>query len=139
MASFLYDSFLRDVTTGPIDMDTDSFKVMLCTSSYTPNRATHTKRSDITNEVTGTGYTAGGAAIVFTPALDTSGHKETFTPADVSWTTSTITARYAVIYKSRGGASSADELVALIDFATDQSSSSGTFTLHASAPISLTG
>jgi hypothetical protein len=49
---------------------------------------------------------------------------------------STITARKAVWYKSRGGASSADELVAVNDFGSDVISSSGTLTLPA-ATITL--
>lgn len=49
----------------------------------------------------------------------------------VSWTSSTITARKAVYYKSRGGASSADELVAVVDFGSDFISSNGNFNLSA--------
>jgi hypothetical protein len=50
----------------------------------------------------------------------------------VNWASSTITARAAVIYKSRGGASSADELVCYVDFGADVSSSAATFSLGAS-------
>ena len=133
MASFIYNSFIRDVLTGAIDMDTDTFKVMLTTSAYTENKDTHTKRSDVTNEVTGAGYTAGGAATTVTvAAVDTANDDVEITIGAASWSTSTITARKAVIYKSRGGASSADELVAVIDFASDVISTAGTFTLTAS-------
>ncbi|WP_447910583.1 hypothetical protein [Brevundimonas bullata] len=133
MASFIYNSFIRDVLTGAIDMDADTFKVMLTTSAYTENKDTHTKRSDVTNEVTGTGYTAGGAATTVTvAAVDTANDDVEITIGAASWPTSTITARKAVIYKSRGGASSADELVAVIDFASDVISTAGTFTLTAS-------
>lgn len=133
MASFIYNSFIRDVLTGAIDMDTDTFKVMLTTSAYTENKDAHTKRSDVTNEVTGTGYTAGGAATTVTvAAVDTANDDVEITIGAGSWATSTITARKAVIYKSRGGASSADELVAVIDFASDVISTAGTFTLTAS-------
>ena len=133
MASFIYNSFIRDVLTGAIDMDTDTFKVMLTTSAYTENKDTHTKRADVTNEVTGTGYTAGGAATTVTvAAVDTANDDVEITIGAASWSTSTITARKAVIYKSRGGASSADELVAVIDFASDVISTAGTFTLTAS-------
>lgn len=133
MASFIYNSFIRDVLTGAIDMDTDTFKVMLTTSAYAENKDTHTKRSDVTNEVTGTGYTAGGAATTVTvAAVDTANDDVEITIGAGSWATSTITARKAVIYKSRGGASSADELVAVIDFASDVISTAGTFTLTAS-------
>jgi hypothetical protein len=49
-----------------------------------------------------------------------------------SWTTASITARGAVYYKRRGGLSSADELVAYIDFGGDITSTLGTFALTAS-------
>ena len=133
MASFIYNSFIRDVLTGAIDMDTDTFKVMLTTSAYTENKDTHTKRSDVTNEVTGTGYTAGGASTTVTvAAVDTANDDVEITIGAASWATSTITARKAVIYKARGGASSVDELVAVIDFGSDVISTAGTFTLTAS-------
>jgi len=60
MPSLIYNSFFEDLARGAIDLDTDTIRVMLVTSSYTENKDTHTKRSDVTNEITGTGYTAGG-------------------------------------------------------------------------------
>lgn len=133
MASLIYNSAVRDEATGAIDYDTDSFKAMLVTSTYTPNKDTHAKRSDVTNEVTGTGYTAGGVAITATvAAVDTANDRVVITFASVNWPTSTITARGMVVYKSRGGASSADELVFYDDFGADVSSTAGTFTVAAS-------
>ena len=132
MASLIYNSFLEDVAKGAIDCDTDTFKTLLVTSTYTPNQDTHDKRDDVTNEVTGTGYTAGGATTACTVATDTTNNKTTLTFAAASWATSTITARGAVIYKSRGGASSADELVAYVDFGNDVSSSGATFSVSSS-------
>ena len=132
MASFIYNSAVDDMARGAIDFDTDSFKVMLVTSSYTANKDTHTKRSDVTNEASGTGYTAGGASSVCTVAKDTANDKVTLSFAAVSWGSSTITAAAAVIYKTRGGASSADELVAYIDFGGNISSAGGTFSVGAS-------
>ena len=79
MANLIYDSALEDEAKGAIDYDTDTFKIMLVTSSYTPNKGTHTRRSDVTNEVTGTGYTAGGVTSVCTVAKDTTNHKVTLT------------------------------------------------------------
>ena len=132
MTSLIYDSCLRDLQIGAIDTDADTFKAMLVTSTYTPNKGTHAKKSDITNEVTGTGYTAGGVTCACTPALNTTSHVMVLTFAAVSWTTSTITARGMVIYKSRGGASSADELVGYLDFGSNISSAGGTFAVAAS-------
>ena len=133
MASLIYNSFIRDVLVGNIDMDTDTFKVILTTSAYTENKDSHDKRDDVTNEVTGTGYTAGGASTTVTvAAVDTANDDVEITIGAASWATSTITARKAVIYKSRGGAASADELVCVIDFGSDVVSTAGTFTLTAS-------
>jgi hypothetical protein len=124
-----------DVNVGSIDMNTDTFYVMLTTNSYTPNKKTHTKRSDVTNEVVGAGYTAGGQAVTPTVTNDTANDRTDITFADVTWPASTITARFAVVYKRRGGASSADELVAACDFGSDISTTAGTFTLDFTGPL----
>ena len=132
MASLVYNSAVDDMARGLIDFDTDTFKAMLVTSAYTPNKDTHDKRDDITNEVTGTGYTAGGTACAVTVTKDTANDKETISLGAVSWASSTITARGCVYYKSRGGASSADEIVAYNDFGGDVSTTGGTFSIAAS-------
>jgi len=141
MANVIYNSFKRDIQNGSIDLDTDDIKVMLVTSTYTPNIDTHTKASDITNEVVGTGYTAGGVSLT-TKAVtaDNTNDLGKFDADDVTWATSTITARGAVIYKSRGGASSADELVAYLDFVSDKISTAGNFNLifNANGILTLT-
>jgi hypothetical protein len=132
MASLIYNSCIDDTARGNIDFDTNTFKAMLVTSSYTPNKDSHDKRDDVTNEATGTGYTAGGETSTVTVTKDNTNDKVTIQFGAVSWSSSTITARGCVYYKSRGGASSADELVAYNDFGSDVSSSGGTFSVAAS-------
>jgi hypothetical protein len=132
MATLIYNSFFEDLARGNIDLDTDTFKVLLTTSTYSENKDTHTKRSDVTNEVTGTGYTAGGNTVTMTITKDTVNDRLDVTLGGTTWPTSTITARKAVYYKSRGGAASADELIAVIDNASDVSSTAATFTLNSS-------
>lgn len=132
MASLIYNSFFEDLARGAIDLDTDTIKVILVTSAYTENKDTHTKRSDVTNEVTGTGYTSGGLTVSITITKDTVNDRLDVSLGTVSWSSSTITARKAIYYKSRGGAATADELIAVNDFGSDVISSSGTFTLNAS-------
>jgi hypothetical protein len=132
MASLIYNSAVDDMARGAIDFDTDTFKVMLVTSSYTPNKDTHDKRDDVTNEVSGTGYTAGGVTTACTVTKSTANDRVTLGFAAVTWASSTITARGAVIYASRGGASSDDELVCYVDFGANVSSSSATFSLGSS-------
>lgn len=136
-ASLIYDSFFGDVYAANIAVNTDTFKCMLVTATYTPNKGTHAKRSAVTNEVTGTGYTAGGTNCTVAGALDTTNHRYDVTITGPSWTTATITARAMVVYKSRGGASSADELVAYIDFGSDVSSTAATFAVTVTSPLRI--
>lgn len=132
MASIIFNKALEAWAKGLIDFDTDTFKVMLTTSAYTENKDTHDFRDDITNEVSGTGYTAGGATVTVTVTLDTANDRIDISLGSASWASSTITARKAVYYKSRGGAASADEIIAVNDFGSDVSTTAGTFTLNAS-------
>ena len=139
MASTNYDSTFDDVLKGNIAFASDSFKAMLVTSAYTPDKAAHTKRSNVSNEVTGTGYTAGGAAVTATISKDTTNHRNDVTFSAPSWASATITARGMVIYKARGGAASADELISYVDFGADITSTGGTFATTLSSPLRIQG
>ena len=136
MASIIYNSALDDAVKGNIDFDTDSFKIMLVTSSYTADKDAHTKRSDVTNEATGTGYTSGGDATTVTVTKDTANDRIDIDFTDVSWTTATLTAAGAVIYKTTGTAST-DNLVAYLDFAGNVTSTNGTFTVDITSPLRI--
>lgn len=133
MASLIYNSCLDDAMRGNIDFDTDTFKCMLVTSSYTPDKDTHLKRSAVTNEVGDSGsYAAGGGTATVTVTKDTANDRIDISLGAVSFTTATITAAAAVYYKSRGGLATADELVAYIDFGGNVTSTNGTWSLTAS-------
>ena len=132
MASLIYNSAIEDMAKSSIDFDSDTFKVMLVTDAYVANKDTHAKRSDVTNEVSGTGYSAGGIASSVSVTKDLTADKVTIQFAAVSWASSTITARGAIYYKSRGGVSGNDELVAYNDFGSNITTSNGTFSLAAS-------
>ena len=135
MASLIYTSAIRNMAIGSIDFDTHSFKALLVTDAYTPNKDTHTVRSDVTNEVTGTGYTAGGTAVTPTvAAVDTANDRVDITFASISWANSTITARACVIYRDVGTAGT-DLLVAYVDFLANVSSTNGTFAVTFSSPL----
>jgi len=102
----------------------NSFKIALYTSSATLG-ATTTAYS-ATNEVSGTGYTAAGAALTnVTPTTSSTTAYIDF--SDVSWTSSTITARGAVIYNDTA---SGDPAVCVLDFGADKTSTAGTFTVQ---------
>ena len=100
-----------------------TFKIALYTSSATLDAATTAYAT--TNETTGTGYSAGGNSL--TNVTPTSSGTTAFTDfADTTFSTSTITARGALIYNS----TQSDKAVAVLDFGSDKSSSSGDFTIQ---------
>jgi len=100
----------------------NTFKIALYTSSATLGATTTAYTTS--NEVTGTGYTAGGNTL--TNVTPTSSGTTAFTDfADTTWSSSTITARGALIYNS----SASDKSVCVLDFGSDKSSSSGDFTI----------
>jgi len=142
MASIsFYNNATKDILDGTIDLDTDTIKVSLHASTYTP-AATHDFFSDLTNEVTGSNYTAGGATLGSTAITTVTTNDAMFDAADATWSahaTGFSTARYAVIYKSTGTASTAP-LVGYIDFTTDQDNVNNDLTIkwNASGILQLT-
>lgn len=110
-----------------INVLTDTLKVALCTSSYTPNQDTDEVFTDVTHEVTGTGYTAGGKTLTGVTITYTAGTNTVAIHCDdITWATATITARIAVFYKSTGTGSTS-QLIGWQDAGADQSSSGGNF------------
>lgn len=116
-------SFKAEILGGIQDLDTDVIKIALYTSAASLD-ATTTAYST-SNEVVGTGYTAGGNTLA-SPTISTSGTTAYVDFADSSWTTATITARGALIYNS----SKADRAIAVLDFGSDKTSTAGTFTVQ---------
>lgn len=107
----------------------DTIKVALTTVTYDPVAGidTHDFFNDVTNEVTGTGYTAGGATLgTLGSSYDTASDQARFTAANTTWTTSTITARNAIVYKSTGTATTSP-LINYVAFGADVSTTAGTF------------
>lgn len=131
MGSLIFNSCLDDAWRGLIDFENDDFKVMLVQNSYIPNKDTHTKRSDVIGDEVpdGDGYTAGGADVTINVVKDLAADKIDVSLGGANWPASTIQAQYAVYYKSRGGAPSADEILVVIDFGGNVNSTNGTFTL----------
>lgn len=105
----------KDNMMESVNMATDTFKILLCTSSYTPNQSTHAVLADITNEVSGSGYARQTLGSV---TSSQSAGTYTFDFADPVFTATggSIVARYWVIYDDTP-TSPADPLVAygLID------------------------
>ena len=116
MAALIYNSLIDLWSKGSIDFDTDTFKGLLLTDAYVPDRAVHDYRNDLTNEITGTGYTAGGIAVPVTSVKNTAANTQVITFGLALWT-GFVGSTYAIAYyKSRGGAADADELCAYNSF-----------------------
>ena len=133
-----YGKAFLSLLNKEIDVNSDTLKVMLCTSSYTPDQDTHDYKSDVTNEVVGTGYTAGGATLAnVAVTYDAGSNTIKFDADDTSWASSTITARYAVVYDDTA---TDDPLLLYVDFGADVVSTAGTFliTWNASGIATIT-
>jgi hypothetical protein len=127
VTSKVYGPALLSFANAEIDFDTNTIKGMLATVSYVPNQDTHRYKSDITNEVVGTGYTAGGLTLTGKAATYTAATNAMMLDCnDLSWATSTITARYLIFYKDTGTAATSP-LIAYVDFGEDRSSGGTTF------------
>jgi len=131
MPSKLYGNFLKQALNKEIDWDSDTIKVALLSSSYTPNQDTHDYLDDVSSyEVTGTGYTTGGITLASkTSTYDGTNNVIVLDAADVTWSSSTITARYAVVYDDSGANAASKALIGYVDFGSDQSSTNGNFTI----------
>lgn len=119
-----------------------TFKAMLVTPSYVPDKDANESRSDVTNEITATaGYTAGGKEIAVSvePVNDAADTIDvTFGP--LTWDNLTANdIRQVVIYKALGGAASADPVVLCLDSGStdsvvDQSYEVGLTTIRIAVP-----
>ena len=104
----------------------NTFKIALFTSSASLGAGT-TAYAD-SNQVSGTGYSAGGNTLTnVTPTTSSTTALTDF--ADTTWSSSTITARGALIYNSSTTAGSANRAVAVVDFGSDKTTSAGDFTI----------
>lgn len=120
-------SFKQALLDGEMDFSSDTsqtFKIALFTSSATLD-ATTTAYST-TNEVSGTGYTAGGNTLTISTNPTTSGTTAYLSFSDTTWSAATLTARGALIYQSGG----TNPAVAVLDFGADKTSTAGDFTIQ---------
>jgi hypothetical protein len=101
----------------------DTFKVALYTSSASLGAGTTAYTTS--NEVSGTGYTAGGNTLTRVDP-SSSGTTAITDFADSTWSSATITARGALIYND----TDSDKAVAVLDFGADKISSGGDFTIQ---------
>jgi hypothetical protein len=111
--------------TGALDVENDVIKVALHTNLYSADKDNNTWSN--TNEVSGVGYTTGGATLANSVVTQNdTGDRAEWDADDVEWPSSTITARYAVVYNT----TRANAIICVFDFSTDQSSSNGLFAVR---------
>ena len=123
----LTDTFLQDCLDGAQNLGSggNTLKIALYTSSASLGATTATYTTSA--EVSGTGYTAGGASLSSQAvAFDSTNQVAYFDAADPAWTTATITARGALIYNN----TKANASIAVLDFGSDYTSTAGTFTVQ---------
>ncbi|UTC29545.1 hypothetical protein BAMBUS_04870 [Brevundimonas phage vB_BpoS-Bambus] len=133
MASLVYNSMIEDLCKGDLEFDVTGFKVALVGAGYNAVKS-HTRMTDVTNEVTGTGYTAGGQGTTVTVSKDNVSNRVDLSFSNVAWSNATVTARGAVIYFA-AGAAAANPLVAYVDFNQEISSTNASFAVTFSAPL----
>jgi hypothetical protein len=127
----MVSSFKQQILLGEHDLDTDVIKIALYTSSATLGASTTVYTTS--DEVVGTGYTAGGNTLTGA-AVTLDGTTAIVDFADTSWASSTITARGALIYNS----SKSNKAIAVLDFGGDKTSTNGTFTINFPAAAAST-
>jgi len=131
MAIGIYNIFKAEVMKKRIDLLNDTIKVALMSPAHTfdPSTDANTSWGDVSaNEVSGTGYTAGGEALQSKLiGVDNNGGKGVFLAADVVWNYASFITRYAVIYDD---STNPKYLIACVDFNENKQSSSGDFTIQ---------
>lgn len=134
MASGMYDRLKANLFNKEVDLEADIVKVMLLDNSHSFT-STHNVIGDVSaNEISGTGYTAGGGTLAGKAV--TQGASSKWDATDIEWTTATFTAYHAVIYDDTVAT---DDLIISIDFGGAKSVSAGTFKIqwHVNGIITL--
>jgi hypothetical protein len=134
IVSAVCNSFKQELLAMTPHAPGDVYKIALFTSAATLGASTTVYST--TNEVVGTGYTAGGYTLSgFSVTLDTGVAILDWTGTDPNWPSATITARGAVIYNSSKG----NAACGIINFGSDITSTNGTFTATLPSPTAATG
>ena len=120
IAQAMCTSFKAEILDEQHDLVADTIKIALYTSSASLGAGTTAYST--TNEITGSGYTAGGVALS-SKTVDTSGTTAYFDAADPSWTSATFTANGALIYND----TNSDKAIAVLAFGGDFTVAGGTF------------
>lgn len=139
MPSFLYNSAKLRILRGDFDFASDEFKVALLSAAYSADPDGPEYLADVSGEVTGFGYSAGGQVLQGKALTrDDANNAVIFDADDLTWTLSTFTARAALIYKNTGSPATSP-LLAYIDFEDDLEAAGEDFTIewHADGILTL--
>lgn len=124
----MYGQALLKALSKEIDFLNDTIKVALLVTGYTPDQDAHEYWDDVSaSEVTGSGYTAGGDTLAGKGlTYDAPSNTIKLDGTDTTWSASTITAYYAVVYVDTGTPATS-ALICYVDFGQDEISSNGDF------------
>ena len=117
------------IDTGGVSLEAELNKLALVQDGYTPAFDTHDFHDDLTNEVTGTGYTAQGVVLTITE-ITLAGGTLTFDGLDTIFPTVTISDAMASVLATAVGSSATNQLVLLQDFVTSASATAADFTVQ---------
>lgn len=120
------------LTNKEINFGSDVFKGMLCTVTYVFAQNTHKYKSDVTNECSGSGYTAGGVSLgtITGPTDDATTKQARFSAVNLVFATASISnARQCVIYDSTPSTDATRPIIAVVNFGADKDLSSGGLTI----------
>lgn len=127
VTTLVYGLALQSILSGEVNFTAGDVKCMLCSDLYTPDQDAHRYASDVTGEVVGTGYAAGGLSLTGKAVTyDAATNTLKLTATNLSWPASTITARYAVFYVNTGTPATSP-LLCVWDFGSDVTSTTGPF------------
>lgn len=132
-----YGLFQKSLVEAKVNLASDTVKCMLVNSTYTPNQDTHQFKSDVTGEVTGTNYTAGGIAVAnLTHAYDTATNTIRIDCDDPTFTNVTLTGastnapRIAVFYDSTPATDATRPLISWVDLGQDEPRTAATLIIQ---------
>ena len=117
----VYGLFLKSLAEGRIKFHTDAFKAMLCTTSYSPSQSGHQFKSSVTGEAQGSGYVAGGKALLI-GSITYANKVIAINASNISWPMTTLTnVRYLVVYDDSPPSDATKPLVLWVDFINTRS------------------
>ena len=120
MSDLMFNRAILNIGEGDVDLDTDTMKCILITGAPV---ATWENLADVTNELIGSGYTAGGVAVACT--FTESGGVATFNSADPTWNPLTATGVLHALWYS--DTSTNDKLICSKDLGGSQSVTANEF------------